>query len=34
MSRPWVPVKEKPKPENVSGYKAVRSEPPGDWKTW
>ena len=34
MSRPWVPVKEKPKPENVSGYKAVRLEPPGDWKSW
>ena len=34
MSRPWVPVKERPKQENISGYKAVRSEPPGDWKTY
>ena len=33
MSRPWVPVREAPKRENVfSGYRVVRADVrPGDW---
>jgi hypothetical protein len=33
MSRPWVPVREAPKPENIiSGYRPYRAdEQPGDW---
>ena len=35
MSRPWVPVKEAPKPENISGYRPYRmDERPGDWLTY
>ena len=37
MSRPWVPVREapKPKPENISGYRPYRAaEQPGDWRTY
>jgi hypothetical protein len=35
MSRPWVPVREAPKPENVSGYRVVRADVrPGDWLTY
>jgi hypothetical protein len=34
MSRPWVPVKEKPKPQDVSGYKTMRAEQPGDWRSY
>ena len=35
MSRPWVPVKEAPKPENISGYRPYRTdEQPGDWLTY
>ena len=35
MSRPWVPVKEEPKPENVSGYRVMHEGvQPGDWKTY
>ena len=35
MSRPWVPVKEAPKPENISGYRPYRTdERPGDWLTY
>jgi hypothetical protein len=34
MSRPWIPTKEPPKPENVSGYKVVHATAePGDWKS-
>jgi hypothetical protein len=35
MSRPWVPVKEAPKPENISGYRPYRPDvQPGDWRTY
>jgi hypothetical protein len=36
MSRPWVPVKEAPKQENISGYRALRDDAtkPGDWKSY
>ena len=35
MSRPWVPMKEAPKPENISGYRPYRTdEQPGDWLTY
>jgi hypothetical protein len=34
MSRPWVPMKEAPKPENISGYRPYRTEQPGDWRTY
>lgn len=34
MSRPWVPVKEDPKPQDISGYKALRTEQAGDWKSY
>jgi hypothetical protein len=35
MSRPWVPMKEAPKPENVSGYRPYRTDvQPGDWRTY
>jgi hypothetical protein len=36
MSRPWVPVREAPKPENIiSGYRPYRgAERPGDWLTY
>jgi hypothetical protein len=35
MSRPWVPVIEKPKPENISGYRPYRMDvQPGDWRTY
>jgi hypothetical protein len=35
MSRPWVPMKEAPKPENISGYRPFRTdEQPGDWRTY
>ena len=36
MSRPWVPVREAPKPENIfSGYRPYRAdEKPGDWRTY
>jgi hypothetical protein len=36
MSRPWVPVREAPKPENViSGYRPYcGTERPGDWLTY
>src|SRR6478672_7942171 len=35
MSRPWVPMKEAPKPENISGYRPYRMEAqPGDWLTY
>jgi hypothetical protein len=34
MSRPWVPMKEAPKPENISGYRLYRMDAqPGDWLT-
>ena len=35
MSRPWAKEKEKPKPEDVSGYAQIhpRGEQPGDWRT-
>jgi Terminase large subunit, T4likevirus-type, N-terminal len=34
MSRPWIPHKEPPKPENVSGYKVARETAvPDDWKS-
>ena len=26
MSRPWVPMKEAPKPENISGYRPYRMD--------
>ena len=35
MSRPWVPMKEAPKPENISGYRPYRMDAqPGDWLTY
>ena len=35
MSRPWVPMKEAPKPENISGYRLYRMDAqPGDWLTY
>jgi hypothetical protein len=35
MSRPWVPMKEAPKPENISGYRPYRIDAqPGDWLTY
>jgi hypothetical protein len=35
MSRPWVPMKEAPKPENISGYRPYRTDvQPGDWLTY
>ena len=35
MSRPWVPMKEAPKPENSSGYRLYRMDTqPGDWLTY
>jgi hypothetical protein len=35
MSRPWVPMKEAPKPENSSGYRPYRMDAqPGDWLTY
>ena len=35
MSRPWVPIKEVPKPENISGYRPYRMDAqPGDWLTY
>ena len=35
MSRPWVPMKEGPKPENISGYRLYRMDAqPGDWLTY
>ncbi len=35
MSRPWVPMKEAPKPENISGYRPYRMDVlPGDWRTY
>ena len=35
MSRPWVPMKEAPKPENISGYRLYRMDAqPGDWRTY
>ena len=34
MSRPWVPMKEAPKPENISGYRLYRMEETGDWRTY
>jgi hypothetical protein len=35
MSRPWVPMKEAPKPENISGYRPYRTDvQPGDWRTY
>jgi hypothetical protein len=35
MSRPWVPMKEAPKPENISGYRPYRMDvQPGDWRTY
>ena len=35
MSRPWVPMKEAPTPENISGYRPYRMDAqPGDWLTY
>ena len=35
MSRPWIPVKEAPKPADVSGYRTARDDvKPGDWLTY
>jgi len=35
MSLPWVPMKEAPKPENISGYRPYRTDvQPGDWRTY
>ena len=35
MSRPWVPMKEALKPENISGYRPYRMDTqPGDWLTY
>lgn len=35
MSRPWVPVKEAPKKENISGYRVLHeTAQPGDWKAY
>jgi hypothetical protein len=36
MSRPYVPTREKPKPQDLSGGYRVYREPakPGDWKTY
>jgi len=35
LSRPYVPVKEKPKPEDVSGYAVLhKSTEAGDWRTY
>jgi hypothetical protein len=36
MSRPWVPVREALKPENIiSGYRPYRADvQPGDWLTY
>ena len=35
MSRPWVPMKEAPTPENSSGYRPYRMDAqPGDWLTY
>jgi hypothetical protein len=35
MSRPWVPMKEAPKPENISGYRPYQTDvQPGDWRTY
>ena len=35
MSRPWVPMKEAPRPENISGYRPYRTDvQSGDWLTY
>jgi hypothetical protein len=37
MSRPFVPTVEKPKPEEISGYRRADMRDatrPGDWKSW